>query len=233
VARRKYGLPVWSALILLRRSADGPELTGEYRREFPGRGPNVWFRYDVVRIWEVSVDRMLTAGLSVLPLAPIADVPEGRLPEVLMTVAERLRNETAPEIAKNLWMATEILLGLSHSTESVAELSEMLVSNLLRIPGIEESSVYQDIFAKGEAHGRTEGEARGRAEGEARGRAEGELDGVRKILIRLGEKRLGRPEGSVLDRIAAIDDLDRLNGLIDRTLEVSSWDELLAPAGSS
>ena len=39
-------------LVLLRPAADGPELTGEYERQFPGRGRSVWFRYDVVRVWE-------------------------------------------------------------------------------------------------------------------------------------------------------------------------------------
>ena len=38
---------------------------------------------------------------------------------------------------------------------------------ILGIRGIEESSVYQDIFGKGKAKGRAEGESKGRAEGEA------------------------------------------------------------------
>ena len=39
---------------------------------------------------------------------------------------------------------------------------------ILGIRGIEESSVYQDVFAKGEANG----EAKGQAKGEAKGRAD-------------------------------------------------------------
>ena len=92
---------------------------------------------------------------------------------------------------------------------------------VLGIHGIEESSVYQDIFSKGEAKGRAEGE------GEAQGRAEE----ARKILLRQGRKRLGAPDESVLDRIAALSDPDRLDLLLDRLLDVSSWDELLASAG--
>ena len=158
-------------LVLLRPPADRPELTGEYVGEFPGRGPNLWFRYDVIRVWKLPVDRLLTAGLAVLPLAPISDVATGRLPEVLTTVVERLRREASPEMARTLWTATEIMLGLSHPKDDVKELTEMLVTNLLRIPGIEESSIYQDIFAKGRAAGEAAGEAAGRA-GEAAGRAE-------------------------------------------------------------
>jgi hypothetical protein len=74
----------------------------------------------------------------------------------------------------------------------------------------------------------TKGEAKGRAEGEARGRAEE----ARKILLRQGRKRLGQPDESVLDRIAALSDPDRLDLLLDRLLDVTNWDELLASADS-
>ncbi len=91
---------------------------------------------------------------------------------------------------------------------------------ILGIRGIEESSVYQDIFAKG------------RAEGEARGRAEGEFEEARRILLRQGRKKLGEPDERVLALVAGLGDLERLNRLLDRILDVATWDELLAPADS-
>jgi hypothetical protein len=60
---------------------------------------------------------------------------------------------------------------------------------ILGIRGIEESSVYQDIFAKGEAEGRAKGEAEGRAKGEAEGRAEE----AREAILRLGVRPSIRP----------------------------------------
>jgi predicted transposase YdaD len=95
---------------------------------------------------------------------------------------------------------------------------------LFGIRGIEESWVYQDIFAKG----RAEGEVRGEARGEARGRAEGQVDEARRILLGLGRKKLGEPQEHVLSRIAAMQDLDHLNRLLDRILEAPSWEDLLA-----
>jgi hypothetical protein len=228
LAGYKHGAPVWSVLFLLRPAADGPELTGEYVQEVPGRGVNLWFRYDVVRVWQLPPERLLTAGLPLLPLAPVSAVPRERLPEVLAAVARRLREEAAPGLKEALWAATEILLGLNHPKERVKELIEEITTMVLGIRGIEESSIYQDIFTKGEAkgraEGRAEGEARGRAEGEARGRAEE----ARKILLRQGRKRLGQPDESVFERIAVISDLDRLDLLLDHLLDVASWDELLA-----
>src|SRR5262249_22755895 len=131
-----------------------------------------------------------------------------------------------------LWAATEILLGLYHPRERVKELTREITAMILGIRGIEESSVYQDIFAKGEAKGRAEGEAKGRAEGEAKGRAEGEVEEARQILLRQGRKKLGQPDERVLAQVAGISDPDRLNLLLDRILDVASWDELLAPADS-
>jgi predicted transposase YdaD len=90
---------------------------------------------------------------------------------------------------------------------------------ILGIRGIEESSVYQDIFAKGEATG------------EAKGRVEGAVEEARKTMLRQGRRKLGTSSEAVEARITALGDVDRLNDLLDRILEVSSWDELLAAPG--
>jgi predicted transposase YdaD len=92
-----------------------------------------------------------------------------------------------------------------------------MADTILGIRGIEESSVYQGIFAKGGA------------EGEAEGRAKE----ARENLIRQGRRKLGEPDERVLAQLAAMKDLDRLHVLSDRVLEVSSWDELLSAPTSS
>jgi hypothetical protein len=74
---------------------------------------------------------------------------------------------------------------------------------LFGIRGIEESSVYQDIFQKGAA------------------------EDARKILIRHGTKKFGPPGEQAMAQIAALDDLDRLHDLVDGVLDVATWDELL------
>jgi Domain of unknown function (DUF4351) len=77
---------------------------------------------------------------------------------------------------------------------------------ILGIRGIEESSVYRGIFAKGEAKGRGEE--------------------ARLAILRLGRKKFGEPDRRVRTTIDAIDDVDQLNSLLDRILDVSSWDDL-------
>jgi len=86
---------------------------------------------------------------------------------------------------------------------------------ILGIRGIEESSVYQSIFAKGEA----------------KGEAKGRVEEARLAILLLGRKKFGQPDEGVRMTIDAIDDVDQLNSLLDRILDVSTWDELLASPG--
>jgi len=118
---------------------------------------------------------------------------------------------------------------IGYPREQVGEMMEGVSTVVLGIRGIEESWVYQDIFAKGLAEGEAKGEARGEAKGEAKGHAEEAME----ALLRLGRRKLGPPGAEVEARIAALGDLDRLRELLDRVLDVASWDELLGPPGQS
>jgi hypothetical protein len=60
----------------------------------------------------------------------------------------------------------------------------------------------------------------------------GRIDEARKLVLRQGQTRFGPPGEEPRKAIEAINDLDRLERLSDRLLEVSSWSELLgAPQG--
>jgi predicted transposase YdaD len=107
------------------------------------------------------------------------------------------------------------MMGLKYPKEQVDELTRGVSAMILGIRGIEESSVYQDIFAKGETEGRAEGRTQGRTEE------------AREAVLTVGRKRLGEPEGGVIAKLTAIDDVDQLNSLLARAVDVSSWDELL------
>jgi hypothetical protein len=54
-----------------------------------------------------------------------------------------------------------------------------------------------------------------------------------KIVLRIGTQRFGSPpDAQTVATINAIPDLEHLERLMDRALEVSSWQELLAPPSS-
>ena len=113
---------------------------------------------------------------------------------------------------KTLWIATTILTGLRYPREQIGGLIEGVATMVLGIRGLEESWVYQDILTKG--------------------LAQGELKEARKVLLSLGRKKLGQPDERVLARIEGLTDLEYLNRLINRILDASSWEELLAASES-
>ena len=83
---------------------------------------------------------------------------------------------------------------------------------ILGIKGIEESWFYQDILA----------------EGESKGLAKGRIEVARSFLVQLGTHHYsGEPTPEVRAAIEAITDLGRIESLMKRLLEVSSWDEFL------
>jgi predicted transposase YdaD len=71
--------------------------------------------------------------------------------------------------------------------------------------GMEESVTYQAIVRKGR------------------------LSHAHQTLLRLGEKRFGPADDATMADLNAIDDVQKLDKLIDRVLDVGSWQELLQP----
>ena len=83
----KYRLPVHSCVVLLRRPADSPALTGAYKQRSRSVMPYLTFRYRVVRLWQVPVKTLLLPGSSVVVAAVLAD--HGTLPadEIALRIA--------------------------------------------------------------------------------------------------------------------------------------------------
>ncbi|MGA7499734.1 MAG: DUF4351 domain-containing protein [Isosphaeraceae bacterium] len=187
--------------LLLCPDADGPAMTGLLQHRLPDGLIYHEFRYNVVRTWERPADEILAGGLAILPLAPLAKVKENELPTVIHAMQERLDRKATKNQAETLWTATYILMGLKYSDELIDRLLE-------GVQNMKESVTYQKILREG--------------------RAEGRAEEAKRILKRQGSKRFGQPEPLVEAAIDAIADLDRLEQLSDRVLEVTGWEELLA-----
>lgn len=59
------------------------------------------------------------------------------------------------------------------------------------------------------------------------GRRQGRIEEAQKLLLRLGERRFGPPDTVFRAWIDGIVAVEPLEALIERVLEVSSWQELL------
>jgi predicted transposase YdaD len=197
---RKYRLPVETSVVLLRREADSPSLTGflDYVRK--DGTSYLRFEYNVVRLWEIPVEQLLTGGIGTLPLPPLARVKPNQLPTIVRRMQKRIESEAATELGE-LWTATKVLMGLRYSRE--------LTNRLLKgVREMRDSVTYQEILEEGEARG--------------------ELRGERHALFHLGERRLGDASQRVKDTVNAIASSEQLLSLLERVAAVETWDELLS-----
>ena len=119
---REHRMLVRTVLVLLRQTADQPELTGTLQSGFSDEPPYLVFRYDIVRVWQLPPEVFLNGGLGILPLAPISAVTEAQLPAVIRRMGERIRAETTPDEGGKLWTAADVLMGLRYPRQLVAEL---------------------------------------------------------------------------------------------------------------
>jgi hypothetical protein len=222
-----------SMVVLLRPRADGPEMTGEIERFDPIGRVYEQFRYHVVRAWQIPTESLLAGPLGTLPLAPLPELfaasqsertRRGRVREVVEQIDRRLRAEAPPGRADELRVATHYLLGLRYS-ESVAE-------QLTRgVWGMWDSKTYRYAVETGLARGMEQGLQQGLEQGRQLGLSQGEAQGrageARRIVTRIAERRFGPAPATSQARLAAIDDVDALERLIDRLPDVQSWDELI------
>jgi predicted transposase YdaD len=198
-------LPVQSVALLLRPEADGPAMSGLLQQRLPDGSLYHEFRYNVVRIWQRSVEEILAGGLATLPLAPIANIAPADLPALIRQMEQRIDREATRAEAAEIWVAAYLLMGLVYPQNFTKPLFQ-------GIRAMKESSSYQAILE----------------EGFAQGEIKGEMREATKLLKKLGTRRFGAPDHSVLVAIEAITDLERIELLLERLLEVSSWEELLA-----
>ena len=79
VLENRHRLPVRSVVVLLTKQAQLAVINGVYQRGFPGEEAYLTFRYQVLRVWQLPPEPLLTGGLALLPLAPISAVTEAEL----------------------------------------------------------------------------------------------------------------------------------------------------------
>lgn len=213
----KYRISVESIVVLLRKEADGPAMTGVVAYG------SLMFRYRVVRLWLFTPEELLGAPLALLPLVPLTSVSPEDLPEIIQRMEARVEEE-APESRNEFWTATWLLLGLRYNAEVAKQL-------LRGVVGMKESSTYQYMMEEGRAEGRIKGIQEGRQEGIQEGKQEGLQEGktneARRMLVLLGRKRLGELDAQTMVQLEAIFSSEELERLALRLFEVESWQELL------
>ena len=196
----RHEMLVRSGVVLLRPEADSPQVTGVYERGFPGEEPYLTFRYQVVRVWRLAPEPLLTGGLALLPLAPISAVTEAELPGIIQRMERRLGGRRGRRQAEVVWAAAYILLGLRYTPALAAQVFRGVVS-------MKESSTYQAILEEG--------------------RSEGAVAEAKKVLRLQGDDAFGPPDDRTAAAIERLADLARLEDLLRRVRTAGSWKQLL------
>ena len=182
VLKRRKGVPVYSILLLLRKSAVASDQSGRLLDVGVSGELHNDFRYTVLRVWDQPADRWLNAGVGLLPLALLTDEANADLPAVAGRFHDRL--SAAPvsdKVRHEVRSSAFVLGGLRHKQDFLVKVFTNMSMTL------EDSTTYQWILEKGIAKGQTLGDAVGLALGEARGEARGEVRGrVRTILRHAG-----------------------------------------------
>jgi predicted transposase YdaD len=191
---------VESVVVLLHPKANLRAINGLHERWLPGQTePYLRFRYRVIRVWELPVETVLQAGISILPLAPISAVREDELPAVIERMGHRFATVADRTEVAELWTATGVLLGMRYAGP--------FVESLLRgVREMEESTFYQSIMAKGRLQ-------------EAR----------RLLLRVGEDRFGVAPTPEQQAGIEALADAGRIEELVVRAAHVDSWAELLKP----
>ncbi len=205
----RHRLPVITVLVLLRREANSPSLTGCFEIRVPDGWLTNQYNYRVVRIWQEDPQPYLTAGVNLVPLVPLTNFAEKALPELVQRMADRINAEPEPRAAM-LWTATYLLMGLRFSDEFASQLLE-------GVQNMQESTTYQAILREGRNVGRNEG------------LIEGRVSEAQRLLLMLGEARFGKSDETCRSFVEAILDVERLESLTKRILDtnVEDWNGLL------
>ncbi len=197
----KHDLPVHTVAILLHPGADGPELTGVLRQQSPDGRCRLEFCYHLVRAWQWDTEAILAGGVGMLPLAPLSARELDQIPIIVERLKERVDPAAVTAEISELWTSAAVMAGLRFPWE--------LIKHCFGgITAMRESSTIQAFLEEG--------------------RVKGLAEEARRIIMRLGRKRLGAVDETVEAKLDEIVDLERLEELTERIDQVSSWDELLA-----
>jgi predicted RNA-binding Zn ribbon-like protein len=192
----RYGGPVYTVALLLRRDANLPALTGTLSRRYPDGREYLRFEYSVVRLWEQPADQLLAGGIGTLPLALLTDDAAPRLPEVVTRIADRFTAAAVPQPTRDLlWSCGYILMGLRYDDSVAGPL-------LQGVRNMRESMTYQAILREGGVAVRQED------------------------LLDILRERFTTVPPEIETRIRSTTDLARLQAAIRQALRVSSPDEL-------
>jgi predicted transposase YdaD len=198
LAHHHTGLPVHSVVVLLRPNAGNVHEDGLDYAPLPGG--SVSFRYRVVRAWELDAEEVLNAGVGFLPIAVLARPPAGQT-----------RRQALPQLAERI--------AARASQEARPEAAKILTAAYLLSAMHVDATVAHTIFSKVKAMEDSPGYLYIQELGA--------IKHNRQLLLEMGKDKFGDPTEKQANKVAAINDIDRLDRLMRKLVTAKSWNGLL------
>ncbi len=201
----KYDLPIYPIALF---SFNAPRRQESNRYEISAAGRTVLnFEFEAIQLnrlnWRDFVDRRNPVAVALMSRMRIAPADRPRVKLQCLRILATLTLDPARKQLISGFIDTYLRLN--------REESQVFDSALAALPPEErEAAMPLTISWKEE------------------GRTEGRVEEARRVLLRIGEKRLGPPSTTTSDQIGAISSIPRLERMLDRLVEVDKWDELLA-----
>ena len=158
------------------------------------------FRFRIVRVWETPAEEWLAAGPGLLPLAVLGRPPAGvSRRKALPEVVERIRDRAQADAPGDAptILLSSFLLAGMHTQRTILDAIYRGALNMHDNPAI--AIIMEDGAARHQ----------------------------RKFLLGRGTKKFGVPTAEQAARLNAIEDVERLDRMVDRLPRVQSWDALL------
>lgn len=146
LATARYGRPVRSVVILLRREANAAGLDGELVPADAQGREYLRFRYDLVRLWEMPAEAFFGGPIGTVALGLLTDEAQRDLVQRLEQVNARAQSEASANELPDVLRACILLLGLRYDKQTLAQFVK-------GVRGMKESAGYQFIIEEGEAKG--------------------------------------------------------------------------------
>jgi hypothetical protein len=197
---RQYKVPVHGIVVLLRPEAAHSNMTGQIHYAPRPQHGKMEFNYEVIRLWDIPAEEFVQGDLGTVPLAPLGKLPANLTKEEGLAVV-------VPRAMERL-----------QKDASEERLKALMVSALLLTGLIVKPDVALQLF-KGFSAMRESSTFMAILE-------EGRVMHARKILRKLGEKFLGPANEATVNRLESIGDVEQLDTLTERVVDVSSWEEL-------
>jgi predicted transposase YdaD len=158
------------------------------------------FRFRIVRVWETAAEEWLTRGPGLLPLAVLGRSPAGvSRRKALPELVERIRDRAKAEAPDDapIILFSSYLLAGMHTQRSI------LQAIYREVLAMEDNLAYQIILE------------------------DGAVRHQRQFLLGRGTKKFGTPTPEQTAKLNAIEDVERLDRMVDRLPQARSWDALL------